>query len=311
MFKRLIRYIRSFFNFSFAEAKGFLLMVGIIAAVAIYYLIYSALPSEGYSSYLADKAILDSIVKQMEAGDRDRIQSPDFYGEENFFPFNPNSVSVDSLMLLGVPARLAHTIQNYRVKGGKFKAKEDLKKIYGFPDSIYQRLEPFIVIPAGGFKRDEDKVKISATDDSPKKQEKKPDRTLAAFDLNQADSLQLLQWKGIGPVLASRIIRFRSKLGGFVEEQQLYEVYGLDSVLVKKIIDVAFIDEGFQPEKIPVNKVSAAELAAHPYISPTQAKRLVEYRKQHGPFRSLSDFSNIHTLDPIFIKKVAPYIRFD
>lgn len=279
-------------------------MAGVILLIAIYYLIYNAIPSEGYSSYLEDKAILDSIVKQMEV--REGLQ-PERHIVH--FHFNPNAVSVDSLKLLGLPERLARTINNYRTKGGKFKSKEDIKKIHGFPDSIYQRLKPFIVIPATY-----SSAKKEATPEKerfPKKQEYKNKQTLAAFDLNKADSLQLLQWKGIGPVLASRIVRFRNKLGGFVEKEQLYEVYGLDSILAKKLLALAFIDADFQPERIRINEASVEELATHPYISHAQARRLLEYKNQHGPFRSLSDLLNIHTLGPNFAKKIAPYIRFD
>ena len=189
-------------------------MAGGILLIAIYYLVYNAIPSEGYSSYLEDKAMLDSIVKQLEAGERDQPETRIVY-----FHFNPNAVSVDSLKLLGLPERLARTINNYRTKGGKFKSKEDLKKIHGFPDSIYQRLKPYIVIPAtfSSGKKEAAPEKESFS----KKQEYKNKETLAAFDLNKADSLQLLQWKGIGPVLASRIVRFRNKLGGFVEKELL------------------------------------------------------------------------------------------
>src|SRR5665647_1059817 len=50
------------------------------------------------------------------------------------------------------------------------------------------------------------------------------------LDLNSADSLHLLEIPGIGPVFASRIIRYRTLLGGYYAVDQLREVYGMRAV---------------------------------------------------------------------------------
>ena len=44
------------------------------------------------------------------------------------FRFNPNSLSVDSLELLGFARKIAERVDNYRKKGGTFYRKEELKK---------------------------------------------------------------------------------------------------------------------------------------------------------------------------------------
>ncbi|NDF99641.1 MAG: helix-hairpin-helix domain-containing protein, partial [Chitinophagia bacterium] len=51
------------------------------------------------------------------------------------------------------------------------------------------------------------------------------------MSLNESDSVSLEKLPGIGPVLASRIIRYREKLGGFYHRSQLREVYGIDDSL--------------------------------------------------------------------------------
>lgn len=63
------------------------------------------------------------------------------------FPFNPNTVSLDSLTLLGFSVKQAQTILRYREKGGRFRHKEDFAKIYTVSPEMYERLYPYITLP--------------------------------------------------------------------------------------------------------------------------------------------------------------------
>lgn len=319
MWKRLIRYTRSFFNFSHAEAKGFLAMAGFLLILSLIFIVYDHLPSKGYTTYVEDQKILDSLVVVLESGssansahDRELpAREKTGSSEIRLFAFNPNTLSADSLKLLGIPAWLAQRMVNYRQKGGVFRREEDLLKIYGFPDSLFRSLEPYLEIPAA--KDMEAGKKPFSTDfkDEAKKKEKRKEKSGQNFNLNQVDSLELQQIKGIGPVLSSRIIRFRDKLGGFVRMEQLYEVYGLDSMVVESLAAQAFIEQGFVAKQLPVNSASQEELATHPYINPAQARLLVAFRNEHGPFEMVDELVKIHTFDRILVNKIAPYIRLD
>jgi competence protein ComEA len=65
------------------------------------------------------------------------------------FKFNPNTISPDSLCLLGFSEKQALTIIHYREKGGIFRRKEDFKKMYVVDDARYVELLPYITIPQG------------------------------------------------------------------------------------------------------------------------------------------------------------------
>ena len=56
-----------------------------------------------------------------------------------------------------------------------------------------------------------------------------PQRKPLVFELNSADSIDLVQLYNIGPTIARRILKYRSLLGGFFCKEQLLEVYGIDS----------------------------------------------------------------------------------
>lgn len=330
--KRMYRYIRSFFNFSHAETKGFLGMLCFLALLSLIYLGYRNLPAPGYTAYSTDKAILDSLVAVLEAREQNNkpvslnnSPAPGVKYAPLYFEFNPNDLPADSLVLLGIPAWLAQRIQNYRQKGGQFRKKEDLQKIYDFPDSLYQKLVPYIRIAAaaerkkGAGKEGPGKEFANRKPDAGAGREKPkaapfadgPKETPKAFDINEADSIQLQQVSGIGPVLSGRIIKFRNLLGGFSRLRQLYEVYGLDTAVVERLLTSAYIREDFQAAGLNINTASQQELAAHPYISPVQARLIYNYRKQHGIFQSVDDLQKIHTFEVNFVQKIAPYVRLD
>jgi len=52
--------------------------------------------------------------------------------------FDPNTVSKEDLKKMKIPFVVINTLDKYRNKGGTFKRKEDVKKIYGLTDSVYQ-----------------------------------------------------------------------------------------------------------------------------------------------------------------------------
>ena len=63
------------------------------------------------------------------------------------FRFNPNTITLDSLQLLGFSQRQAQTILNYRSKGGIFRRREDFARMYTVDSAMYASLEEYIFIP--------------------------------------------------------------------------------------------------------------------------------------------------------------------
>ncbi|MFN0213373.1 MAG: helix-hairpin-helix domain-containing protein, partial [Saprospiraceae bacterium] len=64
------------------------------------------------------------------------------------FAFDPNTASEADLLRLGLPSRSVKSILNYRNKGGQFRKKEDLEKIYTLGEEDYARIAPFVTLTA-------------------------------------------------------------------------------------------------------------------------------------------------------------------
>lgn len=135
-------------------------------------------------------------------------------------------------------------------------------------------------------------------------QQKKADRLV--FDLNEADTLDLQQLKGIGPVFSKRIVKYRNLLGGFVRKEQLMEVYGITPELYAQVESQLKINEP-HPKQFDLNSATLNELKSHPYLDYYQAKAIVSFR-QKSPFNKIEDLMKVTLIDKTTFEKVRPYI---
>lgn len=208
------------------------------------------------------------------------------------FPFNPNQLPEEDWVKLGLTPAQAKSIKKFESKGGFFKTKEDVKKLYVISPEKYLELEPFIMIP-------EQKA------DSVFPQKKKVSGIV--YELNTADTSDLVKIQGIGPVFAARIVAYRKRLGGYHHKEQLKEVYGIDDEKFALMQGALKVDSTYIT-KININTVEASELRKHPYFTPGVANAIVSYRKQHGLFKQLSDIMKCHLVNAELYRKIAPYL---
>lgn len=138
----------------------------------------------------------------------------------------------------------------------------------------------------------------------------KPRKKFEVVEINSADTAQFIALPFIGSKLASRIVLFRNKLGGFVSTNQLKEVYGIQDSVVQKLLPFLTCNAGIV-RKIKINTADAATLSSHPYIRWHNANILVNYRNQHGNYNSVSDLLRIDHIDTLLLSKIGPYLVFD
>jgi len=64
------------------------------------------------------------------------------------------------------------------------------------------------------------------------------------------------------------------------------------------------------PRKLNVNQLSLNELRKHPYINFYQARAITDYRRLHGPLRSLNDLRLSKDFPPEEIERLMPYVAY-
>ncbi|BDS13186.1 helix-hairpin-helix domain-containing protein [Aureispira anguillae] len=213
------------------------------------------------------------------------------------FDFDPNTATAEVFEKLGLSTKTIRSILNYRTKGGQFRKREDFKKIYTLPDTLYQHLSAYIKIVA-----------------QPQLAVKRPYQAKKYYtiDINTAGQDDFQQFRGIGPSYAKRILKMKESLGGFLTIQQVGEVY--------KLPDSTF--QAMQPyltcapisvQKININTATLEELKAHPYLRWFHAKAIIKYREEEGLWKSVDLIQILTEFDDGkgTFKKIKPYLTVD
>lgn len=240
------------------------------------------------------------------------------------FPFDPNRIGPPEWLRLGLSERQAAAIERFKAKGGRFRTKGDLARMYTISSDEFERLKPWIELPerrekgdapSGPSIRAEERMAAAPAAPVPAEGQRqpRPERApLWRLELNTADTAALIALPGIGPAFARGIVRYRERLGGYHALDQLAEVHVLKDKpdAVARIKELLVIDT-LAIRRIAVNTCTVEELAAHPYARWAMAKPLIAYRQQHGPFRSIAELRANPALDEEALRKLAPYLSFE
>ena len=214
------------------------------------------------------------------------------------FAFDPNEISVEDAVKLGIPVKVAKRLALYREKGGKFKQPDDLKKLYGLNEKTFEKLKSYIVIA------ERKEIKPSTTT------EKRNPSKKVLVDINLADSASLVSINGVGPATARKIIRFRNALGGFHTKIQLKEIYGMrDSIYT--LIENQIIVDSSSVSKININTIAIVDLKKHAYINHQVANAIVNYRTKHGKYTKVEDLKKTDLVTDEICRKISPYLIFE
>ena len=219
--------------------------------------------------------------------------------------FDPNTADSSTLVHLGFKPWQAKNMLKYRAKGGKYRQVEDLKRLYGMTDSMYQALLPYICIA----RAEVDSLERDSVmrDSLPKWVSENKDTIL---NLRTADTTELKMIRGIGSYRARQIVRYREQLGGFVRVEQVLEVKGMEILEADSVVKW-FVLDSVVVEQINVNQVSAQRLAKHPYLRFEQAKAIYELRRRKVRLNSIKDLESIDCIDEKTLEKISPYLNFD
>ena len=305
----MIKQVISYFSFSKKELNGILVLlffVSLILAFPFCYRIFDEPEQYDLTQFQEEIATFRASAftrKKNYPSFRDQIEVRIL--DPVYFKFDPNTAFPSDWQKLGLSQKQIKVVRNYLSKGGKFYKKEDLRKIYSISEKQYSSLEPYIQITMDkpGFINQR---KLTESKDYSRKVEK----TILVVELNIADSAMLDQLRGIGPAFASRIIRFRDRLGGFYRKEQLMEVYGMDSLRYAQL-EKQIVVEASSIKKLPINAATFDELRHHPYLTFKQINALIQYRKQHGFYASTDDLRKVLILNEEIIRKIEPYLSFD
>ncbi len=227
------------------------------------------------------------------------------------FVFNPNEITDADWERLGMPSHISRSIRNFLRAGGQFRHKEDFQRIYLLDDWMYEELESYIDLPSRPPPRPRSAERATARD---------PGKTTPAADvqpatppkpllvnISRADTIELQKIRGVGPAFSRRIVGYRELLGGYIDTEQLLEVFGLDSTRYESIREFVIADS-IPVRKININQAEFPDLVRHPYIDRQMAGAILNLRRQHGPFASPADLKRSYLVDEALFQRISPYL---
>lgn len=303
--------LKDYFSFSKKERIAIIILILLIA-------VFMALPY--FFSVKADLPVIDPALKafindkKLQEADTPRngdlpasadVPNGKMHTETvTLFSFDPNTLSVEGWIRLGVKPRTANTILRYLGKGGRFRKPEDIRKIWGLPKQLADRLLPYVVIennkrPPGSF------TKIHP----PQSNEPTAGKTLqpAIIEMNTAGADEWKMLPGIGEVLANRIVHYRERVNGFDSSEQLKKVYGLSDSVFKQILPFLRLNPALL-KKLNLNTVSAKALSKRTGIPENVARAIVVYRQQYGVYGTVNDLKKIVFVNDSLFGRIVPHV---
>ncbi len=244
-----------------------------------------------------------SEMIHFEAEEQKRVQSfIDSIKRQNtsevtyqIYPFNPNFISDYKGYKLGMSVAEIDRLHQFRASGKWINSTAQFQRVTGVSDSLLNVISPYFDFPDWVIERRKRRAqKRRRIAQAPTYAEKK--------DLNTATAEELKKIKGIGEVLSHRIIRYRMQIGGFVDDLQIKDVYGLKYEVEQNLLAKYTVKSSPIEKKKDLNQISVAELTEIPYFDYELARKIVHYRITH---------EGIQTFEELSVIEGFPYSRLD
>lgn len=286
---------KSHFRFTKQERSGifFLLLLIVLGQTSFWLYRYISVSQENPLNLDEElQSKIDTLKSQIQYRDSLRI-----------FPFNPNYISDFKGYSLGLSIDEIDRLHNFRSNGSFINSKEEFQEVTEVSDSLLYVISPYFKFPdwtrASSVNSKKNVSGINTIDHLEAKNFK---------DLNRVTAQELKSINGIGDKLSERIIKFRDRLGGFLIDDQLNDVYGLKPEVVQRLSQRFKVLKAPEIKKISLNTATAQELARLVYLQKKVAERIVEYRELNGEIYSFDELMQIDGFPTNRIDRIPLYL---
>lgn len=293
---------KDWLTFSKHERYGIVTLFVLVCIVAFLPLLFQySIDHNNAADLNSEFYKVDSFFNSLSVKPDEQSRTFSFADEEvhvdkriELFKFDPNTATIQQLMMLGFSLRQAQVIDRFRQKGGVFRNPSDFKKMYVVDSVMFNKLKGYISIDT-----------FALSEPIVKDLHQTPE--VVMVDINRADTLELIKLKGIGRGFARRIVAYRQLLGGYVSANQLTEIWGFTPEMLDNIKSNITIDSS-RVQHININMVSFQDLKKHPYLTEYQSRAIIYYRETKGNIGSLDEILNNKLVDPETFRKVKGYL---
>lgn len=289
--------IKSHFTFSKQQRSGILLLLLLIVSLLCVYWFIDFSEEDTLDTSSAE---IVSIQNELDSLRLIAIENR----KPKKYPFNPNFITDYKGYTLGMTNEEIDRLLQYRKEDKWINSEADFKRVTGVSDSLLNELSPYFKFP--------DWVTNPKPKTNFKDYKSEKGFTNKSFaqkiDLNKVTEEQLQQVSGIGAALSKRIISYREKLSGFSNDNQLYDVYGLNAEVVQRTLNLFTVKSPKEIVKLNVNKASASDIATIPGITFEMAKTIWEFRKLREKITSIQELEKIEGMTERKLQLILLYL---
>tara|TARA_R110001592_G_scaffold129066_2_gene341352 strand:+ start:4036 stop:5148 length:1113 start_codon:yes stop_codon:yes gene_type:complete len=281
--------LNDYFSFSRGEKRGVVILFIIIILLIV------GIQSIDYFNFtkVTDFSEFENAINQFEKERNSKLESEKATAKVELFDFNPNTISDSEWIKLGFENWQIKTINNYKAKGGFWRTKSDVRKIYGLDSNHYNQLKPFILLP-DNFEPNYNKTP------------KEEDVTPTYFEFNP-NTISELEWKKLGfkDWQIKTIFNYKAKGGSWSSKADVKKIYGLaeaDYFKLEPYILLPYKSEKKQysknknsyTKKVDINTADAKELTNLKGIySEKYAAIIIKHRDKLGGFTSKEQLKEV------------------
>lgn len=298
MKKILQRIKRKYLSYSRSDRNGLLFLAGLLLISVFVNSLVDYLPSKRGSDFSEIKR----KIKQWKAEQMKKST----IAQQTLFPFNPNKVTGEQLDSLDISEQIKRNIISYRQAGGEFKNADDLRKIYGMTDSVYNAIKEYILIASK-----KTIIQLQKPDDS-------KELILDYFDPN-AVTVAELKSLGFSEYQATNLAGYRSSGGKFRKPEDLLKIYGIDSAMFLNVKPFIVLDSTVElvekptavTQPVELNRADSSQLVSLPGVGSVYAKRILRYRDLLGGFYSPNQLLEVYNFPSETFSQIEAYVYTD
>lgn len=228
-------------------------------------------------------------------------------------PFDPNTIDSATLVSYGVQAWKVKNFIHYRNAGKVFRSTDDMLDTYGWTKDDLKALRPYIRIGkafqkkehvTAPYEKEQRSSEETAKRDSLRSYMSNKFKEHTLVDINTADTTLLKRIPGIGSHFARSIVRYREKLGGYHQTEQLTEIHDFPT----ETLDWFTVSTPLL-KKIDINKADFKQMASHPYIGYDNTKRIKNYQRLYGNIKSIDQLETLQFFSKDELQRLLPYLE--
>lgn len=284
----------SHFGYDSSQRNGIFFLLLIIIGLQLFFF-YSDFASNESVDLSAPNIV--AFQREMDSLRKVELESKKF----KLKPFNPNFVTDYKGYQIGMSTIEIDRLHAFREKNNYINSTLQFQEVTGISDSVLHFISPYFKFPEW--------VSSEKYKKHTQKTRNKEKRPILISDINLVEFSDLISVEGVGAKLANRILNYRAKLQGFSKDDQLFEVWYLDTILADRILQNFKVKSLPKIQKYNINEATFKEVLSIVYIDYELTKKIFSYRDEVAEIQSIEELKKIDGFPLDKFNRIALYLE--